>query len=380
VFAPIQPVQAKPPTTGLVVSAITPSEADDRWQGGISWRSERCPEARGFDPCAVGEDIFGDPLGVGGDGLVFYRPQAFRVEDRCSTRSGSSARDETRVRRQAVAATSFFVARELESGALSAANPYDNLDGDQQSNAYLGMPSGEIVDGEWDPADGLGQLEEAARQAQLGQDVFLHVPVRLITRLGDHLVQQGPLLFTRTGARVVADAGYTGTGPTVVATAEVQTVTVTGGPTGGTFTLTYSGQTTAAIAYNAAASAVQTALNNLSNLDGATVSGSAGGPYTVTFPAGNVPQMTASGAGLTGGTTPGVNVVTGTPGADQTVAAGTWIYATGPVEVRLGQVHTSSLLDHTRNEVVNTAERMFAATFDPCTLFQLQVTEPAPAE
>jgi hypothetical protein len=37
---------------------------------------------------------------------------------------------------------------------------------------------------------------------------------------------------------------------------EVQTVTITGTPTGGTFTLTSTGATTAAIAYNAAASAV----------------------------------------------------------------------------------------------------------------------------
>jgi hypothetical protein len=34
-------------------------------------------------------------------------------------------------------------------------------------------------------------------------------------------------------------------------TNEIQQVAITGGPTGGTFTLTYSGQTTGAIAYNA---------------------------------------------------------------------------------------------------------------------------------
>lgn len=46
---------------------------------------------------------------------------------------------------------------------------------------------------------------------------------------------------------------------------EVQSIIATGG-TAGTFTLTYSGQTTAAIAYNAAAAAVQTALEALSNI------------------------------------------------------------------------------------------------------------------
>jgi len=93
-----------------------------------------------------------------------------------------------------------------------------------------------------------------------------------------------------------------------------QTVTITGSPTGGTFTLTYKGQTTAGIAFNAAASAVQSALIALSTIGtgNVTVSGSAGGPYTVTFAgtlAKDTTALTASGAGLTGGTSPNVSVV-----------------------------------------------------------------------
>lgn len=111
---------------------------------------------------------------------------------------------------------------------------------------------------------------------------------------------------------------------TTTGTAEVQTVTITGTPTGGTFTLTFDGQTTAGIAYNAAAAAVQTALEALSNLlpGDVTVGGGPGPgtPYTVTFTIaeGNVPQMTASGAGLTGGTAPAVAVTTTTPGNNLT--------------------------------------------------------------
>jgi hypothetical protein len=125
-------------------------------------------------------------------------------------------------------------------------------------------------------------------------------------------------------------------------TNEVQLVTISNA-TSGTFTLTYSGQTTGAIAYNAAASAVQTAIQALSNVGAgnATVTGSNGGPYTVTF-AGtladtNVAQMTASAGSLVGSsptavvttTTGGVantpNIaVTGSAGGPWTVAfAGT---------------------------------------------------------
>lgn len=101
--------------------------------------------------------------------------------------------------------------------------------------------------------------------------------------------------------------------------AEVQTVTITGGPTGGSFTLTFDGQTTAAIPYNAAAADVRTALEALSNLAVGDVTTS-GGPLpgtavTVTFAAGlgDVPQMTATSS-LTGGTTPAVTVSTTTSG------------------------------------------------------------------
>ena len=78
------------------------------------------------------------------------------------------------------------------------------------------------------------------------------------------------------------------------------TVTV-GGATAGNFTLTVAGQTTAPIAYNAAASAVKSALEALSTVESAAVTGSAGGPYTVLLSA-NGAVLTGSGTGLTGGT------------------------------------------------------------------------------
>lgn len=111
-------------------------------------------------------------------------------------------------------------------------------------------------------------------------------------------------------------------------TNEVQTVTITGAPTGGTFTLTYSGQTTAAINWNAPATgagSVQTALQALSNIGAGnvTVTGGPGPatPYVVTFTGTlkdtNVVQMTATGS-FTGGTSPAVGVTTTTSGVAQT--------------------------------------------------------------
>jgi hypothetical protein len=107
-------------------------------------------------------------------------------------------------------------------------------------------------------------------------------------------------------------------------TAEVQTVTITGTPTGGTFTLTFDGETTAPIAYNAINSAVDAALEALPNIGVGEVAVTGGPgpgtPYTVTFltSLGNVPQMTADGALLTGGVAPAVAVTTATPGNNLT--------------------------------------------------------------
>ncbi|WP_094980344.1 hypothetical protein [Rhodococcus pyridinivorans] len=84
-------------------------------------------------------------------------------------------------------------------------------------------------------------------------------------------------------------------------------VTISGTPTGGTWTATVNGQTTTGIAHNATAATVQTAVNALSTVDGATVTGSAGGPYTITLPGGGA--LTVSGTGLTGGTNPAAAAV-----------------------------------------------------------------------
>lgn len=103
-------------------------------------------------------------------------------------------------------------------------------------------------------------------------------------------------------------------------TSEVQSVTITGTPTGGSFTLSFDGATTAPIAYNAPSAFVQAALLALPSLrDGdVVVTGAAGGPYTLTFGGDfsedDVTALTASAVGLTGGTTPAVVIATPTPG------------------------------------------------------------------
>lgn len=109
---------------------------------------------------------------------------------------------------------------------------------------------------------------------------------------------------------------------------EVQTVTITGTPTGGSIRLIFNGQTTAAIAYNAAAAAVQAALEALSNVGvgQVTCGGGAfpGTAVTVTFTgtlAGRAPPTLVATSSLTGGSSPAVAVAVTTAGKP---AGGYW--------------------------------------------------------
>jgi phage tail sheath protein FI len=102
---------------------------------------------------------------------------------------------------------------------------------------------------------------------------------------------------------------------------EVQSVTIGGAPTGGTFTLKFGAKTTPGIAFDAFAADVQTALEALTTIGtgNVTVSGPKGGPYSVTFVGGlgaaTQPAMTKNDSGLTGGTSPSVTVAQTTAGA-----------------------------------------------------------------
>jgi len=149
---------------------------------------------------------------------------------------------------------------------------------------------------------------------------------------GNKIVRKGTVL-----GRVTATGHY---GPYQKTTSSVQTVTITGSPTGGTFTLTFASQTTAALRYDATPDEVKLALEALSSIGVGNVdvqspngdvinyseyvgdpsqftpvfteTGAVGGPYVVTF-AGTLAEaaqtaITASGAGLTGGSSPGVSI------------------------------------------------------------------------
>lgn len=130
-------------------------------------------------------------------------------------------------------------------------------------------------------------------------------------------------LGAKAGSNANVIATYSGTN-------EVQRITITGTPTGGTFTLTFLGNTTGGIAFNASAAAVGAALEALPNVDPGDVTATGGAfpgaavdvTFTGQYAGINVAQMTASAAGLTGGT-PAIAVTTITGGGTGTGAGQT---------------------------------------------------------
>lgn len=105
---------------------------------------------------------------------------------------------------------------------------------------------------------------------------------------------------------------------------EVQTFTVTGVPSGGTFTLSFGGYTTAAIAYNAASAVVVAALVLLPSIGAGGVTATGGAlpatPVVITFAANNAgkhqPLIGFNIAALTGGAPVATMVETTAGGMD----------------------------------------------------------------
>jgi hypothetical protein len=113
----------------------------------------------------------------------------------------------------------------------------------------------------------------------------------------------------RTAAAACAEPG----------TSEVQSVTITGAPTGGNYTLTIFGQTTTPIAYNAANATVQSALEALDAFEpgDVVVTGTATArviTFAGRYASEDVPLIAATNVVLTGGTAPAMTTGTTTPG------------------------------------------------------------------
>jgi RHS repeat-associated protein len=114
---------------------------------------------------------------------------------------------------------------------------------------------------------------------------------------------------------------------------EKQQLVINSSPTGGTFTLSFDGHTTAPLPHDATASDIKNALEKLNTvIDSVTVTGS-NGSFVITFGGAhqykNVSQISANGAGLTGRKN------------EFTVSANTYVLPTGNLEIQILEGNTS---------------------------------------
>lgn len=149
-------------------------------------------------------------------------------------------------------------------------------------------------------------------------------------RLGAHVTTVGAAGSKLRLHYQISEVGFANAQTRLLGTDEIQLLDL-GGATAGTYTLTYSGQTTAAIAFDATAAQIQAALVALSNIsaNGAVVDDGQGDTYTITFGAEWAGQPVATITvtdSTTGGT--GVTVTTNVEGVTTEVP----ISATGTVK------------------------------------------------
>jgi hypothetical protein len=154
--------------------------------------------------CAPGTDVEhlrGVPT------TVDYQPWEARFYDPCETTFGYRADDVTaRLRRIADASESYAIARELWTGEVAAEFGLPN--------ASLAGASPTVLNGGTPvtPKRGLGLLEQAAGDALLGQQAFIHVAREVRPYLWE-LEKVGNLLFTKLDNAIVCDAGYPNSAP-----------------------------------------------------------------------------------------------------------------------------------------------------------------------
>ncbi|MHC4105235.1 MAG: flagellar filament capping protein FliD, partial [Planctomycetota bacterium] len=185
-----------------------------------------------------------------------------------------------------------------------------------------------------DTADGTSSLSITLTYNANGSAATLSLPTMAVSMEGGNttanLAGFAESDFTLTQAAQDSKLNVDGY-PSVTAVSEVQTLTLTAGnPNNGTYTLTYNGETTSAIDYNAGASVIQAAINALTHVNAGDitvsetgVAGIVDGDVIFTFKdtLGDVPMISADHSLLTGpGQPPALGVTETTKGIDSYIS------------------------------------------------------------
>ncbi len=356
------------PAVGTLLNTFEPVPTDDpHWELGYhfpTWGS--CIDAFRWGPCSGVLRRAGS-----GSSTVEAVPFTVYAPFRCSTfgTGGELGEYEAAARDALRSSGGQQLEAELWAGALAAQNDWPNQ--------FLAGGSATVVgEGEalpWPVA--LALLQKALRDC-MGDDAgVIHASAALVSlwQMAGAVREVDGVLRDAFGNFVVAGAGYTGGAPVVS-----QQWSLTPGGTGGTFRLTVTSpitgesEQTAAIAYNASANDVLTALLALTSLDPANVSMTSGPPHLIDFIGAWADQPVA--VTLESSVTGGDWTLTESSAGGSVVTWGDeWAYATGMLDVRVGEVvvidpENGHSIDRTTNTVELIAQATMSAAWDCCHL------------
>lgn len=204
----VQAPLARPPKYGLLPAAPFINDPDMRWTGGWTFLPEGCGLG-GSNPwnCAGDTAAMVPPAGphtVEGDPIWVW------AADACSS-FGFAARDwQGRAQRQLAATESYQIAREFWDGAntIISGGPTRYLAGpNAESDTLTTAPA--------TPLDAIGDISAGLAFYLKGQQGMIHCTPQMLDHLATNNIikQVGNLWVSSMGHIVVADAGYSGSGP-----------------------------------------------------------------------------------------------------------------------------------------------------------------------
>lgn len=199
----VTPVPASPPRVGLIASARTGTDLalPARWINGFAYEPENYCGANGVaDPCSASLTVSESARDV-----VTVDPVILWAADNCSTYGVRDRRG--RASRRLVACQSKLLAGELWEGTLAQASGFDNK--------YLASPDANTISlTSVSPSDALACMEQALADCSCTRSMIHVTPGLMVYLRREYLVERvGNVFTTANDTIVVADAGYTGTGP-----------------------------------------------------------------------------------------------------------------------------------------------------------------------
>lgn len=196
-------VPAAAPRTGLIASARTGADLGlpARWNNGFAYEPENYCAANGVaDPCGGTQTFEPDNREQ-----VTVDPVLLWAGDACTAAGTRDRRG--RATRRLLACQSKLLAGELWEGTLAQASSFDNR--------YLASPAANTVSlTSLAVSDGLACMEDALASCSCSRGMIHVTPGLMVYLAREQLVTRvGNMFVTVNDTIVVADAGYTGTGP-----------------------------------------------------------------------------------------------------------------------------------------------------------------------